>query len=282
MQLGYSTWGMPMLPIDVSLQHIAQTGFDAVEITVLPRYTTALDNLDQAERQRIARLLTQHKLKLSAVGSYLSMIEPDPALFAENLARVQGAIDLAVDWAQDGQPPVVITGFGGQPGELEANRTQLVDRLNTLGDYAQARGVTVALESHVLTAVETPDQVTSLMQQITSPAIRLNFDISHYNVIGIPIEESVAKSMPYTAHTHIKDESGRSPNHQYLIPGEGEFDYVRYLRAMQAHGYTGTISVEISMMVQRRPDYDPLATVTRSYEVLSRAFAEAGIERSRP
>lgn len=279
MLLGYSTWGMPTLPIDVSLQHIAQTGFDAVEITVLPRYTTAVDNLDKAERQRIARLLAQHKLKLSAVGSYLSMIEPDPALFAENRARVQRAIDLAVDWAQDGQSPVVITGFGGQPGELEANQAQLVDRLNALGEYAQARGVIVALESHVLTAVETPDQVTSLMQQIASPAIRLNFDISHYNVLGIPIEESVAKSMPYTAHTHVKDESGRSPHHQYLIPGEGEFDYVRYLRAMQAHGYTGAVSVEISMMVQRRPDYDPLTTATRSYEVVSRAFAAAGVGR---
>jgi inosose dehydratase len=271
---------MPTLPIDVSLHHIAQTGFDAVEITVLPRYTTALDKLDQTERQRIARLLTQHKLKLSAVGSYLSMIEPDPARFAENLAWVQGAINLAVDWAQNGQPPVVITGIGGQPGDLEPHRTQLVDRLNALGEYAQARGVTVALEPHVLAAVETPDQTTSLMQQLASPAIRLNFDISHYNVIGVPIEESVAKSMPYTVHTHVKDESGRSPDHQYLIPGEGEFDYVRYLRAMRAHNYTGAISVEISMMVQRRPNYDPLTTATRSYEVLSRAFVEAGIERS--
>ena len=33
------------------------------------------------------------------------------------------------------------------------------------------------------------------------------------------------------------------------------------------------------MMVQRRPNYDPLATATRSYEVLSSAFAAAGIKR---
>ena len=50
-----------------------------------------------------------------------------------------------------------------------------------------------------------------------------------------------------------------------------------YLQSMQRHGYAGVISVEISFMVQRRADYDPLATATRSYEVVSQAFAKAGL-----
>jgi hypothetical protein len=48
---------------------------------------------------------------------------------------------------------------------------------------------------------------------------------------------------------------------------------------MQRAGYTGHIVIEISLMVQSRPDYDPLAAATRSYDVLSRAFAGAGIHR---
>ena len=56
-------------------------------------------------------------------------------------------------------------------------------------------------------------------------------------------------------------------------------DYVRYLRAMERAGYDGHIVVEVSLMVQRRPDYDPLAAATRSYEVLALAFAEAGVPR---
>ena len=57
-------------------------------------------------------------------------------------------------------------------------------------------------------------------------------------------------------------------------------DYVRYLRLMDRAGYAGHIVVEISLMVQRRPDYDPLAAAARSYRVLADAFAEAGIERT--
>lgn len=279
MYLGFSTWGMPAQPIDPVVAHLAKVGFDAIEICVLPHFSTALDKLDAAERRRIPQLLRDHNLKLSSVSSYVSMMEQDPTRFAENFAYVQRTIDLAAEWFQDGRQPVVVSGFGGHPGELATLQDQLVERINTLGDYAHARGVVVGFEHHVGNAVETPDQVVAIMQQVTSPGARINFDISHFNVVGIPIEESVAKIIPYAVHTHIKDESGRAPHHQYLIPGEGEFDYVRYLKAMHSHGYTGAISTEISVMVQRRPNYDALATATRSYEVVSRAFVEAGIER---
>lgn len=279
MQLCYSTWGMPTVPIDTTIAHLAGLGFDAIEIAVLPRYSTALDNLDSGARRQVAQLLQAHKLPLAALSSYLDMMEPNADAFAKNLAYVHRAVDLAVEWAQNGRPPVVITGFGGKPGDLATEQPLLVERLNTLGDYAQKRGVTIALEHHVGAAVETPDQVVAIMQQVTAPAIRVNFDISHFNVVGVPIEESVAKTLPYAAHTHIKDERGRAPNYEYVIPGEGEFDYVRYLKAMQTHSYTGVISVEISVMVQRRPNYDPLATAARSYEVVSQAFTAAGIAR---
>ena len=281
MKLVYSTWGMPLLPIDTILAQLAVLGYDGVEIAVLPNWSTELSRLDGAERRRIARLLRDSGLALPAISSYLSTIEPDAAVFAQNLAYVQRAIDLAVDWAQDGRAPFVITGIGGTRGDLQAHQGQLVERLQALGDYAQQRGVTVALEAHIDAAVETPDQIVALLQEVASPAIRANFDISHFNVLGIPLEESVAKLAPYAAHAHVKDERGLHPAYAYLIPGEGEFDYVRYLKAMQAHGYTGSISVEISMQVQRRVDYDPLATAAASYRVVAAAFDEAGVTRDR-
>ncbi len=283
MYLGFSTWAMPDLPIDPVIAHLAKLGFDAIEICVLPRFSTALANLDQAERNRIAQLLRDQNLKLSSVSSYIGLMDGDAAQFAENRDYIQRTVDLAAEWRDlwipTGQPPVVVSGLGGQPGDIAPRESQLVDRLNEVGEYAEVHGVTLAFEHHVGNAYETPDQTVALMQQVKSPAVKVNFDISHFNVMGFAIEESVDKLIPYAAHTHVKDELGRAPDHQYLIPGEGEFDYARYLQAMQAHGYQGAVSTEISMMVQRRPDYDPLATATRSYEVLSRAFAAAGIPR---
>jgi sugar phosphate isomerase/epimerase len=91
-----------------------------------------------------------------------------------------------------------------------------------------------------------------------------------------PVIEQLA---PHSAHTHVKDERGVAPDHEFLIPGEGEMDYKRYLRAMERAGYAGHIVVEISLMVQRRPGYDALEAASQSYRVLARAFDDAGIAR---
>lgn len=279
MLLGYSTWGMPETPIDTVFDHLSGLGYDAVEIAVLPGYATALSRLNGGKRRRIAGLLGEHGLNLSAIMAYLPMATADDEAYARHAATMDAAIALAVEWARGDSPPPVITGIGGEPGQLDAILPRLTARLALLGERAETAGVTIALEHHIGTAVETPDDVIRLMAQIQSPAIRINFDISHFNILGIPIEASVAKMLPFSVHTHVKDERGRAPDFEYLIPGEGEFDYTAYVQAMAAHGYDGIISVEISKMVQGRPDYDPLAAAARSYQVLSQAFEEAGVVR---
>ena len=279
MLLGYSTWGMPKLPIDAIVAHLSSLGFDAIEITVLPGYSTALKDLGTDERRRIPELLRFHGLTLSALMAYLPLAIDDVDTYRRHATDLNDAIDLAVDWTQGDSPPPVITGMGGRPGELDSIMPRLVERLEQLGERAQAAGVTIALEHHIDTAVETPDDVVRLMAQIESPAIRINFDISHFNVLAIPIKKSVAQMLPYCVHTHIKDERGHAPDYEYLIPGEGECDYVTYLKAMMNHNSTGCVSVEISKMVQGRPNYDPLAAATRSYRVLNQAFVDAGIQR---
>jgi len=279
MKLGYSTWGMPKVPVDEALAHLAGLGFDGVELTVIPGYTTELSKLDAVERSRIRQLLQKHHLILPAIAAHSSLLSNDKETHAANMARLKGAVDLAVEWAQGDIIPAIDTTPGGRPEEWDAVRDLLVERTRELVEYAQARNVTIAMEPHVGAVIDTPEKVLQLLELVDSPYLKVNFDISHFNIQGLAIEETVAALAPHTVHTHVKDERGLVPDFEFLIPGEGNFDYVTYLKAMQAHGYDGFITVEVSVMVQRRPDYDPFAAATLSYETLSRAFIEAGIPR---
>jgi len=279
MKLGYSTWGMPKVPVDKALAHLAGLGFDGVELTVIPGYTTELIKLDAVERSRIRRLLEKHHLILPAIAAHSSLVSDDTTTHAANMARLKGAVDLAVELAQEDIMPVVNTTPGGKPEEWDTVRDLLVERTRELVEYAQARSVTIAMEPHISAVIDTPEKVLQLLELVDSPYLKVNFDISHFDIVGLTIQDTVAALAPYTAHTHVKDQRGRVPNYEFLIPGEGDFDYLNYLKAMQAHGYDGFITVEVSVMVQRRPDYDPFAAATLSYETLSRAFIEAGIPR---
>jgi sugar phosphate isomerase/epimerase len=280
-RLGYTTWSMQTVPAEDSIPLLRQIGFDSVELTVVPGWRDELDSLTPARRGRIKELLAEHELALPALAGHRSLVATDPAEHHENWRRLTQTVDLAAEWATEEGPPVIDTTAGAKAGLWETVRERLVDRLGKLSDYAAERGVTIAIEPHVSSALDTPERVHELLGAVGRKNLRITFDISHFNVQGIPIEESVAKLAGVTAFTHIKDERGVAPNFEFLIPGEGEFDYVRYLRAMHANGYRRDVHVEISLMVQRRPGFDPVAAAQQSYDVVSGAFEIAGVPRTR-
>lgn len=278
MKLGYSTWGMPNLSIDAAVERIASLGFDGIEISVLPRWTTFIDNLDAAERKRIRKLLDEKGLTLSAIYGCSSLLVNDDD-YDDMARRLRAAVDLAAEWAQDGHVPVVNVLSGGRTADWESQRDTLVERTVPFAEYAQARGVILAMEPHVDGLVDMPDKMLAILEAVNSPSLRVNFDISHFDIFGMSIKESVAALVPYSVHAHVKDQSGRYPDYQFLTPGDGDFDYVTYLKEMQAHGYDGFITAEISMMVQRKPEYDPLAACDQTYRTMAKAFEDAGIAR---
>jgi sugar phosphate isomerase/epimerase len=265
---------MPKLPADEALDAIARIGYQAVELTVLPGYTTDLDLLDAATRRDLLRRITALGLALPAIAGHSNLLAEDPDEYARVRSRLRAAIDLAVDLATDAGPPALNTTTGGRPDRWEALQSRLVERLGDLVQYAAERNVVLAIEPHVGAALDRPERVLWLLREIDSPYLRLNLDFSHFEAVGLPMAPTVAALAPYSVHTHVKDVRGRAPDHEFLIPGEGGFDYPAFLRALQAAGYDGAVTVEVSVMVQRRPGYDAIAAHEQAYRALDAAFRE--------
>jgi len=281
MRIGYSTWGMREMPMEEALPAIAKIGYPGVELSVAPGWTTELYTLDGVRRARIRELLAEYGLVLTSIIRNVSMVEQDLEKNAANLQSLRDAIDLAAELAQPGEVPVMTTHLGGRAEDWEEKRDLAAERLLDLAGYAADRGVVIAVEIHCGSMLNLPERVAWLFEQVDHPSVRLNFDISHMEVMGIGIDESVPMLAPYSVHTHVKDQRGRYPDHEFLTPGEGPFDFVHYLRAMQSAGYEGFITVEVSVMVQRRPDYDPFFHAQLAYWTLRKAFSVAGIEPDR-
>src|SRR5918995_1336702 len=272
MQLSYSTWGIPTAPFKTAVAHCAALGFDGLELTVIPGWTTDAATLDAAARKRIRGLYDDHRLELCGLSGNTPLLAANETNHGRDMARLRGYLDLAAELQRPGERLAVSTTSGGDPDEWEQSKGMLADRFGELAEYAQEAGVMIGMEPHVGAALHRPDQVLWLMEQIDSPGLTIHFDISHFNVQGMPMEPVIEQLAPHSAHTHVKDERGLAPDHEFLIPGEGEMDYVRYLKAMERAGYAGHIVVEISLMVQQRPDYDALEAATQSYRMLSQAF----------
>jgi len=277
MRLGFSAWAMPQMPIDEQVRLVASHGYQGIELTCLPGCATDIDVLDQAERRRIRQLIRSASLALPSIAGHAPILEPDSAALAANFDRIRAELDLAVDLAgPEGPPCVVLMGYG-RSTTYEEERELIADRFYDLAEDAAKRGVTVALEFHVGQAIDRPERAIWLLERVNHPSFRLNHDVSHFDVMGYSIADSVRPFAGRIAHTHVKDQRGRYPDHAFLTPGDGDYDYVTYLREMAEAGYQGFITVEISVLVQRSPGYDPARAAAQSHQVLTRAFIEAGL-----
>jgi inosose dehydratase len=281
MRISYCTWGMKEIDIEDTIPAIAKIGYQGIELAVTPGWPTALHTLSLAKRRRIAELLDTYGLVLSAVAGHTSMCEDDPNRNRAHMQRLRDTIDLTADLAQEGEQPVMVSLIGGPIDAWDAHRYVVAERIHALGEYAVQRGVMVAVEPHSGTSFDTPAKALWLMKEVNHPAVRLNFDISHFDIIGIGIDECVLPMAPWSVHTHVKDQRGRYPNHEFLTPGSGPFDFAHYLRAMHKAGYTGFIGMEVSVMVQRKPRYDPFVDAALGYYALLHAFNASGVPLDR-
>jgi sugar phosphate isomerase/epimerase len=281
MQIAYCTWSMMNTPIEEGLPVIAKIGYTGIELAVTPRFATDLYTLDAAKRRRIAELLDEYQIVLAAIAGHTTVCEEDPEKHAANMQRLRDTIDLADELRQEGRTPAVVSLVGGHEDDWGRLRNLVAERVVELGDYAASKDVIYAPEMHSGTSMDLPRKALWLLEQVNHPYVKLNFDISHCEIVGMPTEEACNAMAPHSVFTHVKDQRGLYPHHEFLTPGAGPSDYVRYLKAMDAAGYTGFIGMEVSVMVQRKPGFDPFVDAALGYYALLRAFNESGVPLER-
>jgi sugar phosphate isomerase/epimerase len=137
--------------------------------------------------------------------------------------------------------------------------------------------VTLALECHVLTTLDTPERVREIVDAVASPLVRVNLD--PVNFVGdLPtlydsdalVERIFAELGHLAVSGHVKDvypEDRLVLHLSETIPGDGEFDLRAYLRRFEEHLPDRYLFVE----------HLPEELVPRAKSILDGLLAELGI-----
>ena len=278
MKIAYGNYGMPHTPVEAMVGQLAEIGYDGVELCVGASYPTAPEELDQAERRELRRLLQEAGIEIASfmvVG--MKTLEVDPSRHEANLSGLGAILALAADLGV--AQPVVTSTIGGRIDASEEERTAMVACVRDWAAVCHEVGGCFAFEPHVGGMIHSPALALWLMEQVDHPALKLKFDYSHFEAIDVPLEQAISELAPHIVDVHVKDVRGRYPDFRFLLPGKGQVDYADYLRQMSAIGYDGFITVEISGHVSKAEGYDPLAAARFSYRTLADAFATAGLAR---
>jgi sugar phosphate isomerase/epimerase len=251
-------------------------GYSALEIASWPalsrRPFTAVhldaDALGDGEADRVAELLSRHKLVASSLGYYDNPLHPDLAERSSVRAHLRKVIDAAAALSC----PTVGTFIGRDPTRTVAENMTFAEPLfRSLVEYAGERGVRLVIENCVMEGWH-PDRYPGnlayspeLWEWTFDLGLYLNYDPSHLVWMGMDPVSAVAPYVDHVLHVQAKDievfpgrrdrfgwpgpaRSRDSPWDagwwRYRVPGRGVVDWRRVIDTLVEGGYEGVISVE--------------------------------------
>jgi inosose dehydratase len=268
--LGFSLYGMKTVPLDDALRACAEIGYRNVELALNTGFPTEPKLLSAAARKNLRNRLAALQLDVSALMLNLSLTANDDA-HAKNLDALKAAAQLAHDLTL--QQPIAETVLGGKPAEWDNVKDRMAERMQSWAAVAAAGKLMLAVKAHVGSAVNSPERLLWLIEKANSPAVKVAYDYSHFQLAGIPLADSLKPLLPRTRFIHLKDAAGDAKKFQFLLPGEGSTDYAAYFKLLKQLGYNGPVVVEVSGQIFNKPGYDPIAAAKKCFAVLSAALA---------
>ncbi|MDA7527817.1 DUF1080 domain-containing protein [Planctomicrobium sp.] len=263
--LGFGTYGLPGYSISDSIQLVAKTGFDSIEIAAMQGYHGAPDQLSKAKRQEVRRALVDSKLRL---GALMGLPHPHAGKQKEDNAWVEELLKLALDLSPE-DPPLIQSVLGG--GKWEEKNTLFRDAIGPWVELAAKAGVTLAIKPHRGHAMSLPEQGIWLIDQLNAfGTLKLVYDHSHYMYRKLPVIESIEKALPYTGYIVVKDATMIDGQVRFELPGEaGSIPHADILKQFIDGGYRGEICCEVSSQVWKQDGYKPSSATQTCYTNLT-------------
>lgn len=244
---------------DEPLEHVAafagEYGFGGLEISAGPGSKHVdTNNFTQETATALRDLMERRALQISSLAAYTNVTDGDPDRRKTNIQTVRNAIDAAALLEVE-----VVCTMAGQPpagrDRYKVIEEDCVEIFPPLLEYAQSKGIKLALENWYATNIQHLGHWERLFAQVPHKNFGLNFDPSHLLWQGIDYLEAVDKFADRIFHTHAKDTEVKEYRRRwvgshgdgwwrYVIPGLGQIQWGEYIAALRRNGYNGVLSIE--------------------------------------
>lgn len=273
-------------PLPEAFRKIAGLGLTGVQVYVTSGEINPGILDDRKRLNTYLELLKDLKLTVSALcgdmGGHGFEIQKDNA---PRIEKTRAIIDLAEVFGTH----VVTTHIGVIPDDEKTERYgTMLEALDTLGQYAKAKAITLAIE----TGPEKPETLKRFIEQ-THGGVGVNLDPANFVMVtGVDPARAAEILGKYIVHTHVKDgimkkqvdpvwiynifaeggiEDFRMGDYFIETPvGEGAVDFDAYLKALKKTGYDGFFTIE------REAGEDPAGDIGLAAGYIRKKLADAG------
>lgn len=241
MRYSFMSFSCTQLPLAEALAYAKRLGYDGFEPRPGWNHAHGIElAADAAGRLSIRKTITESGIILSCLAPGLRFA--NPATIDQQLAEASAYIDLAADV---GAPRLRV--FGGELGQGIDRDTAIANvsaALKSLVPQAQARGVTLCMETH--DAWTNPDHVVAVLERVNAPStVRAVWDIMHpLRTSGWTIRDAWTRLRPWIDHVHIHDGTFEMSKLEFAPMGRGQYDMPAVFACLAEMSYGGFVSGE--------------------------------------
>ncbi len=235
-------------------------------------------DLSKAELDDAKKMMDDHGLKVSAIGSPIGKVRLDEP-FGPHLERFKHAIDLAVFFET---PFIRMFSYYAPEGKnIDDYREQVMERMAAKVDLLSDTDVVMVHENEANIYGHTAEHCVDMVESIDSPKLRLAYDPGNF-VWGEKITNNVELCWPimkpYVVHVHVKDWK-LGAEEVGSIPGEGDGQIRELLAELARMDYDGCLTMEPHLQKGGQFGGSTGAELfTRAIEAVRELAAEAGLK----
>ncbi len=272
--------------LEQALDFISRYSLDYCELRQV--WGKNIMNLSREELDRAKKLIEQHHLRASDIGSPLFKYnlpempaQPEKrdtfrAEFTEQDSEhlLEKSFELAAFF---GTSKVRIFSYW-RVEEPEKAYPLVRDRLAKAAALAARRGIVLVLENEHECNVGTGKELGRILRGINLPSLRGNWDPGNAAMLHeVPYPDGYKEVRGLFPHMHIKDvkKDPRSGKLRWAPVGGGFIDFRGQFKALREDGYDGTISLETHY---RRADGNSVESTRESLAGLLEVIRETGSE----
>ena len=150
-------------------------------------------------------------------------------------------------------------------GFIDDSQQELRKRVLFLADEAKRYNVLLLME----TGQETAESLRDFLEELSHPAIGVNFDPANMVLYGKGDPVSALETLkPWVKHVHIKDAKKSNVFDQWgeEVPwGEGDFNNEAFLKTLKSIDYKGALAIEREAGTQRSADIQHAARLLSQF-----------------